>query len=91
MQLKDSRFNSIWCEFLIVVASFALAFGTVAKYENETRVSLQLGIFLAFLGSFFFVHITKFFNKLMLSTTSGLRFAKYYGLQLSDIVDITNK
>lgn len=91
MQIKESKLSSIWYEFLIIVASCVLAFGTIAKYESETRVSLQLGIFLAFLGSFFFVNITNFFNKLMLSTTSGLKFVKYFNLSLSDCMDITNK
>lgn len=88
---KESKSHSIWMEFLIVVSSFVLAFGTVTKLEAETRVSIQLGVFLAFLGSFFFVNITNLFNKLMLCTTSGLRFVKYFNLSLSDCMEISNK
>ncbi|CRK89755.1 CLUMA_CG003439, isoform A [Clunio marinus] len=91
MQVTKSKFDSIWVEFLIVIFSFVLAFGTVLKLETETRVSIQLGVLLAFLGFCFFVNITNMFNKLMLSTSSGLKFIKHFNLSLSDCMDISNK
>lgn len=67
MEKKETKLDSLWLEAAIVCGSFVLAFGTVAnKYEDETRVPIQLGIFLIILGSFFFVNITNFFNKVFL-------------------------
>lgn len=76
---------------VLVVSSFVIAFGVVAKHEAEKRVSLPLGALLVVFGSCFFVNITNLLNKLMLSTSSGLKFIKHYNLSLSDCLDISNK
>ena len=88
---SEVKKSSIWTDTIIVVSSFVVAFGTVSKYHEETRVSIQLGLFLAFFGSLFFVNITNLLNKLMLCTESGLKFIKHFNLSLSDCMDITNK
>lgn len=87
----EKKLNSIWVDCVLVVSSFLLAFGVVSKHEAEYRVPLPLGAFLVILGSCFFVNITNFFNKLMLSTSRGLKFIKHYNLSLSDCLDISNK
>lgn len=75
----------------LVASSFVLAFSIVSNNEAEKRVSFPLGVFLVVLGSCFFVNITNFFNKLMLSTQQGLKFIKHFNLTLSDCLDISNK
>jgi hypothetical protein len=88
---KEVKASSIWQNLFLVVSSFVVAFGTVSKHHAETRVSVQLGVFLSFLGSLFFVNFTHMLNKIMLCTASGLRFIKHFNLSLSDCVDISNK
>lgn len=88
---EKAKVTTIWFDLAMVVSSFILAFGVVAKNEAEKRVSLPLGAFLIVLGSCFFVKITNLFNKLMLSTSNGLKFIKHFNLSLSDCLDISNK
>lgn len=88
---KEGKVRAIWLDGVIVASSFILAFSLVSRNEAEKRVSLPLGALLVVLGSCFFVNITNFLNKLMLSTSNGLRFIKHYNLTLSDCLDISNK
>lgn len=83
--------RQIWLDSLLVVASFLLAFGAVSKHDSERRVSLPLGVFLVIAGTCFFVRVTQLLNKLMLCTSSGIKFVRRYNLSLSDCLDISNK
>lgn len=91
MQKTGSSLISIWRDVFVIVTSFVVAFGTVSKHQAESRVTVQLGVFLACLGSLFFTSFTHMLNKLMLTTAIGLRFVKSFKLSLSDCVDISNK
>jgi hypothetical protein len=91
MQNNNSHAKSIVRDFIFVVSSFVVAFGTVSRQKDETRVSVQLGAFLACLGSVFFVAFTNLLNQLQLRTQAGLKFIKRFNLSISDCVDITNK
>ena len=83
--------TTIFKDSFLVFASFIFAFGTVSKFEGDSRVSVPLGVFLTFLGTIFFVSFTNLLNKLMLSTETGLKFIKHFNLSLSDCIDIANK
>lgn len=89
--MKTSNVSTILKDFSLAIASFSMAFGIVLKHDNEAHVSLRLGTFLIVLGFVFFISMTKLLNKILLSTTYGLKFVHHFHLSLSDCVEISNK
>lgn len=83
--------KNLYKELFCAVTSFILTFGIVLKNENETRVSIKLGIFIMSLGFVFFISMTKLLQKILLCTSYGLKWVKNLSLSISDCLDISNK
>ena len=74
-----------------ILSSFSLAFGSLWQLNTNDRVSVSRGIGLTSLGIIYWIALTNFFNKMMLGTKRGLELVKYFQLNLSDVLEITNK
>lgn len=88
---REVKCHSLWLDTSLVLSTFFLAFGVVAKQDPEAKVSKTLAAFLMMTGSVFFTKATNLLNKLLLSTNSGLKFVRRFNLSLSDCLDISNK
>ena len=83
--------KNLYKELILGVTSFTVAFGIVVKHEDDIRVSIKLGLVLMFLGFIFFISMTKLLQKIMLSSSYGLKWVKNLSLSISDCLDISNK